>query len=283
MAKNIRELSQGNRNIWNLDPRIIKIATGFNVRDEGPELDAHIETIALSIKAKGYDQSKAVTIFEGEDGYYISDGHCRLRATMLAIKLGADIKRIPVVTEARGINEADRVLGLITRNSGKNLSPLEQGRVYKRLAGFGWDEKEMAEGTGKSIGHVRQMITLMEAKPETHQQIVANKVSATAVAEAVREHGPAKAAKVVTDAIKQSGGKRATARAVAAASSGETRTKERTLSQVEDFFSACIREQDVAPGVIRVAEAFMAFRMGKSTPEQFAERLAELCGELAVA
>ena len=280
-SKNIRELSTGNRKVWNLDPRIIGVKPGFNGRDEGPDLDEHIATIARSIVHRGFDLSKPITIFRDGALYFVSDGHCRLRATMLAIEMGADIRSIPVITEAVGVNEADRVLGLITRNSGKNLSAVETGRVYKRLLGFGWNEKQIADSTGKSIAHVRSIFTLMEADPANHKQIAAGEISATVVTAVVREHGPAKAEKVLTRAIKQAkanGQAKATARDVRAVTANEPTTKARPMSEIVEFFRITLVEQDGPPGVQKLASAFLEFRDGKATPERFMKRLTELTG-----
>lgn len=278
-AKNIRELAQGNRNVWSLDPRILKMRDGWNIRGDRPELAEHIQTIANSIVATGYDQSKPLTIFQEDGEFYISDGHCRLLAVLRAIEMGAEIKSVPVIQEMKGVNEADRVAGLITRNSGLPLTPLETAAVYKRLIGFGWTVKQIADKVGKSSGHVDAGLLLMGATPATHAAIVNGNVSASVATAAVREHGPARAQKLIDRAIKAADGKRATARGVHAASSGEPRTKERNLAAIDEFFAASIRDQDVPPGVVQIAHAFLAFRLGKCTDEQFAERLGQLTHE----
>jgi len=275
----IRELSKGRRDIRYPDPRVLKMKPGWNVRGPTAELAEHIQTIANSIHATGYDQAKPLTIFQEEGEFFISDGHCRLMAVLRAIEMGAEIMTVPVIMEMKEVNEADRVAGLVTRNSGLPLTPLETAAVYKRLIGFGWTVKQIADKVGKSVGHVDAGLLLMGATPATHAHIVAGEVSASVVTAAVREHGPAKAAKIVDRAIKAADGKRATARDVHAASSGEPRTKERSLAAIDEFFAASIRDHDVPPGVVQLAHAFMAFRLGKCTDEQFAERLGELTHE----
>jgi ParB-like chromosome segregation protein Spo0J len=277
----IRELATGRIDNWKIDPRIIKMKPGWNVRDDTPELQEHIETIARSILSRGYDTTKPLTVWKDDAGYTLSDGHCRLRATLLAIKWGATILAVPVVCEPQATNEADRVVGMLTRNSGMNLTPLEQGKVYKRLLGFGWDEKQIMDATGKSKSHVQHIFSLMEASPETHQQVINGKVSASVVASAVREHGPAKAAKVVNRAVKsasENGKTKATARDVRAASVGEEATKARPLSEIIEFFRATVVEQDGPPGVQKIAEAFLDYREGKTTPEKFMAQLGKIVG-----
>lgn len=281
-AQSIRDLSQGNRNIWNLDPHLILMKPGWNPRDEDDRLKAHIETITASIRAIGFDQSKPLTVYLSGDGHYaISDGHCRLRAVLAAIEQGAEIATVPVVLEARGINEADRVAGILTRNSGLNLSPIEQGRVYKRLAGFGWDEKRIAATSGKPLASVRQIFDLMEAEPDTQAAVIAGEVSVTAVAGAVREHGPEKAKRVVAKAVaaaKANGKSKATTGNVRAAATSENGVPARTPSEVLRFFRTTVEEQDGPEGVQRLAEIILAFAAGRIGPEVMMKRLGAMVG-----
>lgn len=85
-ATNIRKLAQGNRNVWSIDPRAI--IQKWNARDDTPELLDHIDSICLSIRTKGFDPNQPITIYDDGDNWIVSDGHCRLRATTLAIKKG---------------------------------------------------------------------------------------------------------------------------------------------------------------------------------------------------
>jgi ParB family transcriptional regulator, chromosome partitioning protein len=282
----IKELSKpfGRRDVHSIDPRIIKQIDGWNVRDEGPELQQHIEIIARSIKAIGYDQTKPITIVAYDGGFAVIDGHCRLRATMLAIEWGCEIVAIPVITENKATNEADRVLGMITRNSGRNLTPLEKLKVFKRLAAFGWSGNAIAEKTGMSIGGVEAIFLLGEATPETHAAIIRGEVSASAVTAAVREHGAERAEEVVDKAIaiaKKNGKAKATGAMVeraAETTDGEKPAKVLPLSKVLRFFQLTISEGDGTPNVQTLSAALLDWRAGELNDEEFMAALIKICG-----
>lgn len=280
--KSIRELAKGRIDVWPLDPRIIRMAPDFNVRDDTPELLEHIEEIARSITARGYDRTKPIVVWkDGDEGYTVSDGHCRLRASIRAIEMGAQLASIPCICEPAGSNEADRIIGMLTRNDGMHLTPLEQGKVYKRLAAFGWGEDEITAATGKSKSHVQNIFSLMEANPETHDQVIAGKVGASVVAKAVKIHGPRRAAKIINQAVESASGNgknKATARDVESAASDEPRTKARPLSEIVEFFAATVREGDGPPGVQKLSADFLSYREGKISPEEFMKRLGKIVG-----
>lgn len=279
-ATNIRKLAKGNRNVWPIDPRIV--VQKWNARDDTPELLEHIDSLALSIKTKGFDPNQPITVYDDGANWVVSDGHCRLRAVLLAIKTGCDIKRIPVLTEPKGTDEAARIAAMLTRNSGKHLTQLEQGRVYKLLKGFGWTDKEIGDTSGKSVAYVKSIWDLMESHPDTKAQVIAGDVSASVVAATVRDHGPAKAKKVLDKAVHlahANGHAKATARTVRAVIDGEDTVKSRTPSEVVKFFADTFTEQDGPVGVQRLAKVVVDFRDGKITPEVCMKWLAELVGE----
>lgn len=206
----LKDLAEGTKDLFMLDPRIIQKKPGWNVRLAGPDLDAHIRQLADSIKEIGVQEP--VTVYLEGETPYLTNGHCRLDAVMLAIGEGAEIKSIPARSEERYANDADRVLSMLTRNSGKPLSTIEQAEVVKRLLAFGWSESEVAKKTGISITHVSNMIRLLSAPQEVRTLVQEGKVSATLANDALKENGDA-AGEVLTKAVEtaqQAGKKRAT-------------------------------------------------------------------------
>jgi hypothetical protein len=134
------------------------------------------------------------------DKIYLSDGHCRLAGVKLAISRGAEIKSIPCRVEERYSNDADRVLAMIVRNSGKPLTPLEKAAVAKRLISFGWSENDIAKKTGISKQYVGKLLQ-MEAMPEELKSMVKEgAVSASVAVEACREQGAERAVKSIAEA-----------------------------------------------------------------------------------
>lgn len=187
----LKEFAEKRSALLNCDPRKLKIKEGLNSRDlTTPDNRDHIEWLAASIAERGVE--KPLVIFtEGED-VFVSDGHCRLTATMLAIERGADIKTIPCVPERRGTNNVERLLSQFIHNAGKQLSPLEQGVLFRRAIGLGATVAQVAASVGKSASFVSQMIDFQAAPAEVHNMVKAGEVSATLAAKVVRESGPEK-------------------------------------------------------------------------------------------
>lgn len=189
----------GVKDLYSLDPRLITEKPGFNVRVENEELTAHIEQLATSIAEIGVQQP--LTVYMDGDNAIITDGHCRLAATMLAISRGADIKSVPVRVEERYSNEADRTLSLLSRNSGKPLTVLEQSSVVKRLLAFGWSESDVRKKTGYSTTHIKNLIELSAAPTVIQYMVGKGQVSATQAVKTVKKDGD-KAAEKLQSAVK---------------------------------------------------------------------------------
>lgn len=181
-----------------LDPRTIQEKPGWNVRCEGPELDAHIRQLADSIKEIGVQQPLTVYM---EDGVpFLSDGHCRLRAVMLAISEGAEIEAVATQIEERGTNEADRVLGMITRNSGRGLTPLELSNVVKRLIAFNWDVARIAAKAGFSTTYVERLLDFQEAPAAVIEMVQQGQVAVSVAVDVMKKNG-AEAVEVLKEAV----------------------------------------------------------------------------------
>lgn len=203
----IKKESVGRKDLFLLDPEKIHEKEGWNVREETDELSEHIEQLALSIAEVGVQQP--ITVYMENNTIYLSDGHCRLAGVKLAISRGAEIKSIPCRVEERYSNDADRVLAMIVRNSGKPLTPLEKASVVKRLVAFGWSESEIAKKTGISKQYVGRLLQ-MEAMPEALKGMVKDgTVSASVAVETFRDQGAEKAVESITEAAgKQQGEKK---------------------------------------------------------------------------
>lgn len=183
----LKDLSAGRTDIYKLDPRIIQIKEGWNSRDmSNPANQEHIKELSLSIAEVGVKRPLTVTM-EG-DVPYLTDGECRLRATLLAIQNGADIKTVPVVGEDRYANEADRLFSQILLNSGKPLNGLEQAKVFKRLIDFGWQQQDIAKKAGMSGGRVSQLLELLTLPEALQKFITEGKASASMVLSTFKKH-----------------------------------------------------------------------------------------------
>lgn len=142
--------SQSKGNIYQLDPKLILVERGFNVRADMGDL----EPLAADIAAHGV--LVPIQIRRREKGlYYLVDGHRRLAAAKLA-----KCKSIPCVMEVRGTTAEGRIFSMLSRNAGKPLTDAEQGEAYRRLLGFGCGLAEIARRTGHGKPYIEGCLQL---------------------------------------------------------------------------------------------------------------------------
>lgn len=192
VKKVMSDHSTGRVDVYMVRPNAIRLRPGFNeAREADPEYEMHIRELADSIKANGFYRHKPLTVFAAADGYlYPSDGHSRYKAVLLANEEGAGIEAIPVINEVKGTTEEDRLIGLITNNSGKRLPPYGEGLVCKRLIGCGLSEKEIARRLGFPVAKVSNLLSLVGAAKPIRDMVTSGKVAATTAIQVMREHGP---------------------------------------------------------------------------------------------
>lgn len=218
MAKGgIADIAMGRSDLYRIDPRTLVVKDGWNCRDvDFDPKNSDDLALALSIAANGVKEPLTVTWQEGHA--FVTNGHRRRAAALYAIEhLGALISTVPVRTEDRYTNEADHVFSMIVRNSGKPLSPIEQGRVFKRLVELGWNESDIVAKSGMSAVWVRQLLDLQAAPTAVTDLVKEGKVSATLAAERLKKSkGDGEAlVKELTEAVekaKSEGKERATAK-----------------------------------------------------------------------
>lgn len=209
----LKSMAESRSALLHYDPRTLKLKPGLNARDlETPENWEHVEFLAQSIAANGFLPSHPLEIFAEGDAVYVSDGHCRLTATMLAIARGVDIKTVACVPERRGTNEVDRLLNQNLANSGKRLTPLEEGHNIKRAMALGATIAEVAGKLGKSQTYVAQSLDFQAAPAAVHAMVRKGEVSATLAAKTLRRHGHAGVATIqkAVDSAKAKGKAKAT-------------------------------------------------------------------------
>lgn len=169
----------------------LHIRDGFNsVRELDPGHAAAVREYADSMKAIGFKRDRPLIVTAAADGkLYVNDGHTRLAAVLLANSEGAGIESLPVVDEAPGTSEDDRIAGLILNNSGRPLTPLGQAEVVKRLIGRGLDESRIATLCGMTLVKVRDLLTLVGAPSELRKMVETGRVSSTLAIATVKTDG----------------------------------------------------------------------------------------------
>ncbi len=190
-----------NESILQIEPERLVEVDGWNVRlADDPDNIAHIAQLAESIYNVGvlepltaYVDASRVELdpVSGKtfDFYVVTNGHCRLAAVKLAMARGAPIKTVPVRLEPKHANAADHTFSMVARNTGKNLSQLELGLACKRLLGFGWTDQQLADKSGYSVQHVRNVVLLANAPVEVTRLVETGQVSASLATQAVQAEG----------------------------------------------------------------------------------------------
>lgn len=193
--------------IYKVQPHRVEFEDGFNLREEGPELDAHIEALYQSMKAGATIPPIDVSIVDGK--IIARDGHCRTRA---AKRLVAD--GIPYLLETRQFrgNEAECVFHMISSSQGKPLSPMESGRGFLRLVKYGQTIPQIVARTALSRATIDNGIALAEAPVEVQKMISSGAVATSVALDTLRKHGAkaGPALKEIVDKVSAGGTKKVT-------------------------------------------------------------------------
>jgi len=196
----MKSAEAGSRDLWQVPPSKLKVIENFNVRNKDEAYHAHIRWLADSMKVEGFYQDKPlagyVAVEEGEQVIYVYDGHCRLEATNIAIKEGAEIQKVPVVVSQSGISMEDLAVVLVRGNGGKPLSPYEVGEVCKRLVRYGMEVPEIAKRLGFTETYVNSMLSLMASPLKLRQMVINGIVAASTAIEMIAKHGDKALAKL---------------------------------------------------------------------------------------
>lgn len=183
----IKDVASGRSDLYRLDPKIIQIKEGWNSREANDPANAsHVAELAASIKEIGV--KKPLVCYMEDEIVYVTDGHCRLQAVMHLIESGVEIKTVPVMVEDRFANEADRIFSQIVHNQGKQLTSLEQAKVFKRLVDLGWAQKDIAAKAGMTGGRVSQLLELNTLPVILQKYIIEGKASANMVLTTYKKH-----------------------------------------------------------------------------------------------
>lgn len=172
----------GRKDVFTVPVDVLKEEPDFNCRLEyhGIEEFAHY---VLKNGVMGLPPMKVYKKHDDPDGLYISEGHRRIRAVRRAIEMGAEIKGVLVMNDPG--NEEDRTFNLISSNQGNPLTKIEQGLVFLRLIGYGWNQAQISERVGMSPAFISQAITLARAPKKIQDLITQGVVKDSTVLEAV--------------------------------------------------------------------------------------------------
>lgn len=189
----MKDAGAGSRDLWQVPPDELRFIDNFNVRVNGEKHRAKVREYADSMKSEGYYQHKPLAGYVAKEGdsqvIYITDGHTRLQAVLLAISEGAEIELVPVVVSQAGVSMEDLTVALVRSNSGEPLAPIEIGAVCKRLVRYGWDEKKIGDRLGITEQYVKNLLSLIAAPIEIREMVMQDRVSASTAIEVIAKHG----------------------------------------------------------------------------------------------
>jgi ParB-like chromosome segregation protein Spo0J len=259
-----RELTPGNTkaamkaagavsaDLWQVEPGRLRILEGFNARVKNDAYADRVRWIANSIKANGYYKDKPLTGFVAlEDGIeviYVTGGHRRREAVLLALSEGVEVAAVPVVIKPRGTSMEDLTVDLVVGNEGEPLTTYEQAIVCKRLAAFGWETKEIARRLGyASTQYVDGLLSLAAAPLAIRKMVMESIISATTAIDVIRKHGD-KATGMLLAAMVRSAGGRVTAKNMPGAD-----FKKALKQRAEPMYSALSKVQ-ADPGFAGLSE-----------------------------
>lgn len=180
---NLREISEGRKDILLIDPRKIQMKEGFNIREDYGDM----KELENSIRENGV--LNPITIFTENGNIFVSNGHRRFKAVQKLIEDGFEIKNIPCIAEPKGISQEDLVARTLIHNDGKPLTPLEEAHGIVRLMNFGWSVADICKKIGRTQGHVSNAKALVGLPKEVQKEIQAENISSSLALELARECG----------------------------------------------------------------------------------------------
>ncbi|HJV94658.1 MAG TPA: hypothetical protein VJ608_01425 [Albitalea sp.] len=194
MKAAMKVAADGSSENWKVRIDQLKTAPGFNTRIMTPKLEAHIRSIADSIRANGFYSHMPLTGYTAVEGdkivVYITGGHNRLAGARLAAREGAEIDKLPVVIVDKGTTMEDLTVQLVTTNTGSPLTTFEKGLVCKRLVNYGWDVDKICERLGlASKQYVESLLDLVGAPMPVREMVIKEEASAEVAIEALRKYG----------------------------------------------------------------------------------------------
>lgn len=171
-------------------PSAFKVRPGWNdARKADPDYPAHVRRLADIMKVEGFHRDRPLSVAPDADGsLYVTDGHSRLEAVLLANSEGAGIEAIPFIAEERGTTEDDRIFNTFSKNTGRPLTPLGEAINIKRLLVRGVPLEEVARRLAYSIAVLNARLDLMASPEPIKEAVQTGQMSASLAVATVRQH-----------------------------------------------------------------------------------------------
>ena len=180
--KTIKGMALGRKDIFRINPLDIHEKEGFNARLDYGDLTSLVDYVL-----EHGNVPSPLKVWMEDGTIYVDQGHRRLRAVHMAIEKGADVKTVDCIAEPVTYNPEMRLIEMVSSNEGMPLSMLEQGHVFRRLTGGGYEQIEVARKVAKSPSHVSNCIILANASKRIQNLIIEGKVKPTTVLGVLRD------------------------------------------------------------------------------------------------
>ncbi len=180
---NLRDISEGRKDILLIDPRKINVKKDFNVRKDMGEM----KELTESIRENGVIVPMRIFTDNGE--IFLSDGHRRFAAVNKLLDEGVSLKSVPCIPEDKGASVESLTARMLSYNDGKPLTPIEEAHLIMRLSDYGWSVEDIAKKTGRSQAHISNAKILVSLPKEVKKDIDNGIYSSTFALEMARESG----------------------------------------------------------------------------------------------
>lgn len=174
-----------------VDSRLIKIEDGFNVREDYGD----INELANSIRENGV--IVPVRGFRDGDHVILTDGHRRISACRILENEGMEV-RVPVMIVRKPTMES-RLVEMFISNTGKQLTPLENAEVIRRLIQYNFTPKEISQKLGITEASVSNMRLLADVPQAVKKDIKENVITSTLVVNMIRSNKGMTMGEIVTN------------------------------------------------------------------------------------
>ena len=171
------------RDVYEIDPRGIEVAKGWNPRTDF----SGEEELRDSIIENGVVEPLTVRMDDGR--IVLLDGERRLRATLRAIAEGHDIQSVPAIIARRSISDPEAMILAILKNDGKPLTAAEEAEAFRRLVAWGMNQTDIARRVGRSQSYVSGRLALIDAAPEVKEALAKKEIKVKAANRIVAKAG----------------------------------------------------------------------------------------------
>lgn len=177
----------------------IHVQKGFNPREDSEVSQAADDDLFNHLSA-----GKPVPPLEvrprDEGGVWIVEGHRRHRAYIRCRDAGKPAEWIAIMPFTG--SDVERIARIMNSNSQLALTPYEQSRVVKELAGFNLSPDEIATLVGKSRTTVDKLLALSQTNHDVQTLVKDGAVAVDAALERVKTHGES-AGKVLANDVEK--------------------------------------------------------------------------------